>query len=251
MVYWDPVQPDPDHGLDYLGNVTWYVDRPRIDFTVWPVALLERIVATPALPAELDAGYRILLDKDGLVARLHQPSFTAFVPSPPDEAAYLETVNDFFVDAPAVAIGLARGDLLPARWVLDCDMRHLYLLRMLQWRMECDRDWQVPARSLGKGLHKALPGDLWRELEATYAGAGTDHHWEELYRTIALFRRVARDVGHRLGYTYPEALDERVMAYVSHLHAAMLGQDVWRRGDLFHDQSCRSRHAGCSRHWCR
>src|SRR5689334_11218722 len=26
VVYWDPVQPDPDFGFDYLGNVTQYAD---------------------------------------------------------------------------------------------------------------------------------------------------------------------------------------------------------------------------------
>jgi aminoglycoside 6-adenylyltransferase len=220
VAYWDPIQPDPDYGLDYLGNVTWYADRPRIDFTVWPVALLGRIVAAPALPAELDAGYRVLLDKDGLAARLRPPTYAAFVPRPPDETAYLETVNDFFVDAPAVAVSLLRDDLLPARWVLDCDMKHVYLLRMLQWRLACDRGWAAPARALGKGLGKGLPADIWRALPGTYAGGGTAENWAALLRTMALFRRVARDVGDRLGYAYPDELDERVTAYVRRLRDA-------------------------------
>lgn len=225
VAYWDPIQTEPDYGLDVLGNVTWYVDRPRIDFTLWPVELFERIVAAPSLPAELDAGYRVLLDKDGRAARLRPPTYGAYVPAPPDEETYLSTINDFFVDAPAVAVGLLRDDLLPARWVLDCDMRHLYLVRMLQWRMECDAGWEVPARALGKGLHKGLPADLWRELHATYAGGGAAGNREELFRTMALFRRVAREVGERLGYAYPDDLDEGVTAYVSHLLASMPGHD--------------------------
>ena len=37
---------------------------------------------------------------------------------------------------------------------------------------------------------------------------------------MALFRRVARDVGDRLGYAYPDGLDERVTAYVRRLQDA-------------------------------
>ena len=204
VAYWDPIRPDPDHGLDALGNVTWYADRPRIDFTVWPVALLERVAAAPALPAELDAGYRVLLDKDGLAARLAPPTYAAYVPVPPDEATFLATVNDFLVGAPAVAVALLRDDLLPAKWVLDYDMKHVYLLPMLQWRAACDRGWAAPARALGKGLRKELPPDLCRELRGSYAGGEPAENWAALLRTMALFRRVAREVGERLGYAYPE-----------------------------------------------
>jgi aminoglycoside 6-adenylyltransferase len=220
VAYWDPIRPDPDYGFEQLGNVTWYLDRPRIDFTVWPVPLLDRIVAAPELPAELDAGYRVLLDKDGLAAQLREPTYTAYIPSPPDEAAYLATVNDFFVGAPAVAVSLLRDDLLPARWVLDCDMTHVYLLRMLQWRMQCDHAWAEPARALGKGLRKGVPADVWGELRGLSAGATMADTWAALFQTMALFRKVARVVGDRLGYTYPDELDERVTAYVRRLRDA-------------------------------
>jgi aminoglycoside 6-adenylyltransferase len=217
VAYWDPIRPDPDYGLDALGNVTWYADHPRIDFTVWPVALLERVAAAPALPAELDAGYRVLLDKDGSAARLAPPTHSAYVPAPPDAATFLATVNDFLVGAPAVAVALRRDDLLPAKWVLDYDMKHGYLLPMLQWRVACNRGWTKPARALGKGLRQDLPPDLWRDLRDSYAGGEPAENWEALLRTMALFRRVAREVGEQLGYAYPEETHERVEDHVRRL----------------------------------
>jgi aminoglycoside 6-adenylyltransferase len=220
VAYWNPVERDPDSGLELFGNVVWYVDRPRIDFTIWPVALLARIAAAPALPAELDAGYRVLLDKDGLAAQLRPPTYAAFIPTPPDAAAFATAVNNFFELAPAVAVGLARDDLLAARWVLDCDMKHAYLLPMLQWRAECDRDWQMPARALGKGLGRALPADVWTALHETYVGGDAAANWTALLRTMALYGRVARDVGERLGYAYPDALEARVTAYVERVREA-------------------------------
>jgi aminoglycoside 6-adenylyltransferase len=214
VAYWDPIRPDPDHGLERLGNVTQYADGLKIDFNLWPVALLERIAGAPALPVELDAGYRVLADKDGLTVGLRPPTHAAYIPTPPDDATYQAVVNDFFVDAPYVAKCLVRDELLPAKWCLDYDMKHVYLRPMLEWRMECDHGWAVPVRILGKGLKGRLPPDLWTELEGTYAGAGIADNWEALFRTMALFRRVARDVAAHLNYAYPDELDRRVSAYV-------------------------------------
>jgi aminoglycoside 6-adenylyltransferase len=210
VAYWDPIHPDPDTGLEKGGNVVQYADGLKVDFTLLPVPALERIVRAPELPAELDAGYLVLLDKDGLTAGMSWPTFRAYIPVRPDEATYQTLVNDFFVGVPYVAKCLLRDELLPAKWVLDYDMRHVYLRPMQEWRMECDHGWSVPAGSLGKGLKKRLPPDIWSELEATYAAANIEDNWDSLFRTIAFFRRIARDVGSHLGYAYPEDLDRRV-----------------------------------------
>jgi len=214
VAYWDGIEPDPDHGVGQTGNVVQYADGLKIDFRLWPLILLRRILDGPTRPDELDAGYAVLLDKDGLTAELRPPTYGAYVPARPDEEAYLEWVNDFFSDAPYVAKCLWRGELLPAKWNLDYDMKHVYLRRVLEWRMEMDHGWSEPTDWLGKGLKKGLPPEIWEALEATYAGAGIEENWEALFRTMALLRRVATEVAENLGYTYPRDLDERVTAYV-------------------------------------
>ncbi len=214
VAYWDTIEPDPDHGVEQTGNVVHYDDGLKIDFRLWPVALMRRISDTPAPPDELDAGYLVLLDKDNLTAGLRPPTYRAYVPDRPDEEAYLTWVNDFFSDAPYVAKFLWRDELLPAKWVLDQDMKHKYLRRMLEWRIERDCGWAEPTDWLGKGLKKRLPANIWEALEATYAGAGIEENWEALFRTMALFRRVAVEVAEDLGYAYPHDLDRRVIGYV-------------------------------------
>lgn len=212
VAYWDP-PPDPETGIGRSGNVVQYEDGLKIDFGLWPVAILDHVVRLPTLPAELDAGYRVLVDKDRLTDSLRAPSYTGYIPSPPDEARYRVAVNDFFIGVPYVAKGLLRDELLPARWVLDYDMRYVYLLPMLEWRMECDHGWSVSPGALGKGLKRRLPPAIWAELEGTFAGADLAETWDALFRMIALFRRVARDVAAHLSYVYPEDLDCRVTAY--------------------------------------
>lgn len=214
VAYWDPVHPDPLSGIEKCANVVQYTSGLKIDFTLWSLDLFQYIVAAAALPAELDAGYRVLLDKDSLTDTLQPPSGRAYVPKPPALTAYQTHINDFLSDAPYVAKCLWRGELLPAKWCLDYDMKHVYLRQVLEWRAEIDHGWSVPVGSLGKGLKNLLPAELWEALEQTYAGAGIRDNWQALAHTLALFRRVAVEVGDSLGYPYPEELYQRVSAFV-------------------------------------
>ena len=214
VVYWDPIHSDPDYGIEKVANVTQYADGLKIDFTLWPIELLREILQAPALTAELDAGYRVLLDKDSLTEGMQPPTFRAYIPTPPTEQVYQKTIEDFFSDAPYMAKCLLRDDLLPAKWCLDYDMKHIFLRSMLEWRMELDHGWSMPTGALGKGLKKRLPPEIWSQLKNTYAGADITGNWEALFHTMALFRQVAIEVGEALGYAYPYQLDQRVTAYV-------------------------------------
>jgi aminoglycoside 6-adenylyltransferase len=217
IAYWDPFHPDPVFGIERCGNVTQFADGLKIDFTLWPITLFQQIIAAPVLPAELDAGYRVLLDKDRLTATMCSPTGTAYVPTPPTLTTYQTLINDFLSDAPYVAKFLWRDDLLPAKWCLDYDMKHNYLRQLLEWRMEIDHGWSVPAGFLGKGLKKRLAPDIWAQVEQTYVGARLADNWEALAHTMALFRQVAVEVGEHLGYAYPHDLHQRVSAYVDQI----------------------------------
>ncbi len=218
VVYWDPIYPDPEHGNEKTANVTQYADGLKIDFTLWPVALFQKIVQAPALQAELDAGNRVLLDKDNLTREMKPPTYRAYIPTRPTNEVYQLLINDFFTDVPYMGKCLLRGELLPAKWCLDYDMKHVHLRPMLEWRAGVEHNWSAPTGSLGKGLKKLLPPATWSRLENTYAGASTQENWEALFRTIALFRDVAMEVGKGLGYEYPLELDQRVTAFVQRMH---------------------------------
>lgn len=217
VAYWDPIHPHPIFEMDLCGNVTQYADGLKIDFTLYPVALFRKIAAAPELPAELDAGYRVLLDKDLLTVNLRSPSFMAYVPKPPSLVTYQTLINDFLSDVPYVAKCLWRDELLPAKWCLDYDMKHIYLRQLLEWRMEIDNDWSVQAGFLGKGLKQRLPADIWAQLEGTYVGASITDNWHALASTVELFHQVAIEVGEYLGYAYPDHLHQRVWAYVERI----------------------------------
>jgi aminoglycoside 6-adenylyltransferase len=216
VVYWDPIYPNPVYGIEQCANVTQYSSGLKIDFTLWPVTLFQKIVAASDLLPELDAGYQVLLDKDRLADSLGPPTGKAYIPKPPTQGAFHTSINNFLSDAPYVAKFLWRDELFPAKWCLDV-MRHKHLRQMLEWWIEVEQGWYVPVGSLGKGLKKRLPTDIWVAVEQTYAGAQIADNWKALKHTLDLFRWAAVEVGDGLGYPYPEELHRRVCAYVEHI----------------------------------
>ena len=221
-VYRDPLQ----QYLDFLkgGYVTQYENGLKIDFALWPVENLQRIVANPELPDEFDAGYLVLLDKDHLTDGLKPPTYKAYIPKPPSEIEYLDAIEVFFLEAAYVAKYLWRDDIVAAKHVLDYYMKQEHLRLMLEWRMEIDHEWSVKPGPYGRNLKKWLRPDLWAELEGTYTGADLESNWQAMNNTIALFRKVAIEVGDLLKIPYPLDLDRRVMVYLQNVKRLVLRQ---------------------------
>lgn len=212
VIYRDPIR--KRHGLESFAYITQYEDGLKIDFTLWPVETLGRIAVDPQLPDELDVGYRVLLDKDGLTENLQPPSYQAYIPQPPNLEEYLTNIEVFFHEATYVAKHLWRDDLLPAKYSFDNVMKQGYLHEMLVWQMEINHEWAVKPGALGKGLKKYLPAERWQELAGTYVGPGLEENWAALFRTVVLFRKIAREVGEQLGFVYPNEVHRRTMNYL-------------------------------------
>jgi aminoglycoside 6-adenylyltransferase len=212
VLYRDPIK--LEYGVERFAYITQYEDGLKIDFTLWPVEMVPRIVAAPQLPDHLDVGYTILMDKDDLTTGMQPPTYAAHIPSPPSREEYETRIEVFFHEATYVAKHLWRDDLMAMKYNLDYAMKVNKLREMLEWRMEIDRDWSVKPGAYGRGLKQHLAPETVLELESTYVGAGEKENWDALFRTIALYRRVAIEVGQHLGYSYPHELDRRAMEYL-------------------------------------
>ncbi len=202
------------HGLATYFRGVVYQNYVKIDYSIWPVELLERIAASALLPDGLDLGYRVLLDKEQRTAGWKQPSYQAFIPARPTEAQYQALIEEFWWGTTYVAKSLWRDELVFAKWMLDQDLKLETMRRMLEWRIELDHHWSVKPGIHGRGLKQLLPPDIWSEFAKTYVSLDVEEIWAALDRVIALFRQVAPDVGHALGYTYLQQVDDQVSAYL-------------------------------------
>lgn len=216
-MYRDPITHDGD--FETSGSIVQYEDGLKIDFTLMPVGLLRRIASEEVLSDEFDAGYRVLIDKDGLTDALKPPSYQAYIPKPPSEAEYLEHVEVFFIDATYVAKYLWRDDVVAAKEVLDHFLKQEHLLPMLWWHAEIAHGWTIKPGPIGRGLKRWLRPDLWQALESTYAGAEIEANWRALFNAVALFRQATVEVGDALGFAYPHDLHERAVAYIQKVKA--------------------------------
>jgi aminoglycoside 6-adenylyltransferase len=196
-----------------------YEDGTKIDYMVCPAALLPAISTLPRLPDNFDVGYRVLLDKDDLTRDLPPPTFTAHIPTPPSAAEYQALIAEFWWETGYVAKNLWRDELVAARYSFDHVMKFQLLQTLLVWRIELDHNWTLKPGSVGRGLKRHLPADLWAAYAATYVGADLADNWAALWRATALFRRVAGEVGSHLGYPYPAALDADMMHYLQGIAA--------------------------------
>jgi aminoglycoside 6-adenylyltransferase len=203
------------HGYTTHFRGVVYENGVKIDWTIWPLALLDEI-ARHDLPDELDVGYRILLDEDGRTVRWPPPAYRAHTPARPTAEDYRALVEEFFWGATYAVKSLRRGELLFTKFVVDFDMKLGALRRMLEWRVELDHDWSLPVGVFGRGLEKTLPPEVWAALEITYTGLEPEANREALRRTIDLFRRVATEVGDALGYEYPQDVDDQVSSSLSY-----------------------------------
>ena len=202
------------HGLSTYFRGVVYQNHVKIDYSIWPVELLERIAAADSLPDQLDVGYRVLLDKEQRTAGWKQPSYQAHIPNRPTQAEYQALVEEFWWSATYVAKSLWRHELIFARWVLDQDLKLETVRRMLEWCIEIDHHWSLKPGFYGRGLEQLLPANIWSQFATTYGALDVEETWAALDRTAALFRQVASDVGSALGYPYPQQVDDQVSVYL-------------------------------------
>jgi aminoglycoside 6-adenylyltransferase len=208
-VYRDPVR--REFGEERFTRVTRYEDGLKIDFSFCTIAWLREAARRTPLPPELDVGYAVLLDKDGLTKEMPPFTRTAYLPTPPTDAGFQEAVLAFFNNAGYVAKYLCRDDLVPLM-----EMQHIMrggrLRQMLEWLVAGESGWAVPNGAYGRGLVARLDEQTKAELTALYVGPGKAENWESLLRAARLYDRVGREVAARLGYDFPAELAARNLA---------------------------------------
>jgi aminoglycoside 6-adenylyltransferase len=154
LVRMSPIEARVFDGLPGYWEGVIYDDGTKADFTIAPVELLRRAVATGQVPAELDHGYQVLLDKDELAGGLLAPTFRAYLPPKPSAQRYQDVVEEFWWETTYVAKYLWRDELVAARTVLDGILRREVLQPMLEWLIEVEHDWCVNPGTLGRSLRR-------------------------------------------------------------------------------------------------
>lgn len=204
MVRW-PRMPRSTLREDWITRLVLFSDGVRIDFQIGPVS--------PLVLGDLDAGYEVLVDKDGATASLQAPTHSAYHVARPSYEAYASLVNDFWWDATYVAKYLRRDELPFAAHMLGQMLRDRFLRMILEWDLGCKSGWTSNAGVHGRYLKRLLEPAQYEEYLSTYAGAEIEENWAAFFNLLKLFRKLAMQVGQELGYDYPSKLDADVSTF--------------------------------------
>jgi aminoglycoside 6-adenylyltransferase len=190
-----------------------------VDFAFFTVDEIEALARADPRSAGLafGRGFRVLFDKDGLVARLFDATSPAGAApaSLPDAAAFEQAVSDFWYHAVWTAKHLRRGELWWAKLACDAHMKEL-LRRLLEWEAAtAGRDpW-----FRGRFFEEWADPVLLQDLRTAFARYDEDEIWAALAATMDLFTVVSRRIAAALGVDVPTTAEGHARALVETLRS--------------------------------
>jgi aminoglycoside 6-adenylyltransferase len=193
------------------GYLMQFVDGNRIDLSICSLDRLEESVASDSLTL-------VLLDKDGRIENLAPASDMDYHSKIPTEKMFDDCCNEFWWLNPYTAKSLWRGELISARYFLDCNMRG-ELMKMLEWYFGVRTGFVKSMGKQGKFLREVLDELDWQMLENTYADAEPDNIWQALFMMGELFRKKGQIVAEAFGFKYPNDEDRRVTEFLHQIRA--------------------------------
>lgn len=189
----------------------------NVDFVFFTIDELRRLTNAETLDGVYQRGYYVLVDKDGLAGQIFPPSFKPPPFGKPSENAFLSTVDTFWYGAVYVAKQIRRRNL----WVVkfrDWSMKEL-LLKMMEWHAHTTHGWDHDTFHDGHFLLNWTDRKTWNALNDVFGHFGAADSWRALLASTDLFRRIATETASRLGYSYPNTLDENITQYIKTLLA--------------------------------
>lgn len=205
MVRW-PTRPRPTADDDWVTQLVLFDDGVRIDF---------QITATePRASDDLDNGYRVVVDGDGLTEALPPPTHASYLVTRPTAEAFDDRLNAFWWDIVYVAKALWRGELNYAKSMHEGTIRFDKLLPLIEWDVGVQHGWAVTVGLHGRWLHRHLDDATWERYLRTFAGADPEENWDALFATLDFVGVVGRRVAEALGFDYPDEVDAKVSRYI-------------------------------------
>lgn len=171
------------------------------------------------LSAAAGRGYRVLVDKEDLAARLAERASASGSGRAelPERVQFAETVRDFWYQAGRAAKLIARGDLWTGRACCDVYMKRL-LLRMLAWQAQVRHSPDIETWYEGRNLERWADPDQIEALRDTFAHYDKDDVIRALFATMAQFSAAARETADGLAFRY---LDEAEKAATATIERAL------------------------------
>ena len=194
-----------------------FADMLDVDFVFVPVEMLAQLVSESGTEDIVQRGVRVVVDKDGaLAAALAQVAPLANrTPAPlPDEAAFLNTVNDFWYHTVWTAKKLRRGEIWTAMGCVDNYLKWHCVLPLLSWHARATHGAAHDTWMSGRFLEQWADPRAVEGLRSAFGRYDARDLWQALLGTMALVRWLAPEIAELLNFAYPAQSVAQVIAWV-------------------------------------
>lgn len=190
-----------------------------VDFAFVPDSLVIEMIED-GLPPESQAvfqrGYKILIDKDRLLAQVNFENANQVSKPQVDEKAFLNAVNDFWYHAVWTAKHLRRGELW---WAKDCCDGHMkgLLRQMLEWQAQSLSGQEKDTWMRGRFLEEWVDPRAAQALKTAFGSYEIEDVWRALKETMELFEWVSIETKEACKFSYPKAGVSHSKSFVEQL----------------------------------
>ena len=191
----DELDKSLDMDVNFDKSYGWLMqlaDGNRIDLHVVPVQCAD---------VTGDKLCRILLDKDGILPDIPEPTDEDYRVKKPTAAEFYAACNEFWWCLNNVAKGLWREEV---PYVIDM-INHCIrpqVVKILSWKIGFDMDFKVSAGKSAKYMYKWLEPAVWQRFLGTYCGADISEIWKSVFVMCGLVDEFAPNIAEKLCTEY-------------------------------------------------
>lgn len=160
---------------------------------------------------------KVLLNKDNL-KDLHDISDESmYFINEPTIHEFLNTSNEFRWMSTYITKGLCRHELYYAKYAYDVLIMEMFM-KMLNWKIGIENDFEVSTGSFNKYLKKYISGEDMKKLHSIFPNGEYDDIWEKLFVMYDFFHKIEKSV--RTFYNFETDENEiiRVRCYLEKMN---------------------------------
>ncbi len=191
----------------------------KVDFYLTPDADdLTGVIRQAPFFAVIQRGAAVWYVRAGKL--LHLPPQNLPVWQPPTAVAFHNEINAMLLEAYKTAKFISRNDLWRARLLLDTVTR-ARLLTMIEWHA---RAVFSPGRDTwynGRYLDQWADPRVLAALPNIFGHFNSEDTWTILFGSLALFSWLAQETAVALSFTYPQAADAQIMAWLREFYLTL------------------------------
>jgi aminoglycoside 6-adenylyltransferase len=193
-----------------------FADGVDVDFSVMPASAIDALAGLPEIQGVVRRGARILLDKDGLLARALAAAAArpAVAPSLPAPAELAEVLNDVLYHVVWAGRKTLRGELSVAAACCNCVVQDR-LRRLVEWHANASGSAPIDTWHEGRFLESWAPADSVAALHAATARPDARALRAALVAAHATTGRLGRELAAAVGGGYPESGDAWVRDWLT------------------------------------